>query len=162
PASGDVKALHGEPQAVLEPDEGLPAEQLTRGAHVRPGVADVTRPRRSVLLANLRAENLPDRLRDAVHAGGRAGPAVWDPPAAVARLGRAQRCIDDVVDVGEVAPLLSVAEPGYGLAPCHRRDEQRHHRRVLGEGALARTEDVEVAQHHGLERVVDAREADAV
>src|SRR5581483_3549268 len=48
------------------------------------------------------------------------------------------------------------------LAGRDPRHEERHHRRVLRERALPRPEDVEVAQHHRLERVVDAAEADAV
>ena len=48
------------------------------------------------------------------------------------------------------------------LAARDRGDEERNDRRVLGERALAGAEDVEVAEHDGLERLVDAGEGDAV
>ena len=73
-------------------------------------------------------------------------------PFALARVGRAQRRVDDVRDVGEVARLLAVAVDRDRLAARDRGDEERHHRRVLRERALPRAEDVEVAQHDRLER----------
>ena len=63
--------------------------------------------------------------------------------------------VDDVVDVGEVAGLLAVAVDASG-SPRRRRDEARDDRRILRDRVLARAEDVEVAQRHGLE-AVDAR-----
>jgi hypothetical protein len=54
--------------------------------------------------------------------------------------------VDDVVDVGEVARLLSVAEHR-GWRPGHcRPKEERDDGRVRRGGALARPEDVEVAE----------------
>ena len=66
------------------------------------------------------------------------------------------------VHVGEVARLLAVAVDRHRLAGGDRGDEERDHGRVLREGALPRAEDVEVAQHDGLEGLVDAAEGDAV
>ena len=57
-----------------------------------------------------------------------------------------ERCVNDVIHVGEIARLFAVAVYG-GLAAIQSgRDKTRNHRRVLRVGILARTEHVEVAQ----------------
>ena len=97
-----------------------------------------------------------------VHRRGSARGDVEDLAAHAGRVAGAERRVDDVPDVREVARLLAVAVDRHGLAGGDRLDEQRYRRRVLRVRALPRAEDVEVAEDDGLERLVDAAEADAV
>jgi hypothetical protein len=159
-AGNDLLGRELEPRG--EVDSRLVAERLASGADVGPRVPDVARARRCVLLLDRLAEDEPDRLGEVVDARRRARGDVENPAARSRRIGRPNRRIHDVADVREVPGLLSIAVDRDRLALVDRGDEEGDDPRVLGERALSRPEDVEVAEHDGLERVVDAREADAV
>src|SRR6476469_1168566 len=107
-------------------------------------------------------EDLADRVGDQVDARGRARSDVEDLTARARRVSRTHRCVDDVPDIREVARLLAVAVDLDRPAGVDRGDEARDDGGVLRERALPRPEDVEVPEHDRLERLVDAREADAV
>ena len=64
-----------------------------------------------------------------------------------------QVCVHDVRDKREVARLGPVAEDDRRVAVQGGRDEQGDHGAILRIEVLARAEDVEVAQHHGLESI---------
>src|SRR5262245_37880462 len=91
----------------LEPgseiDLRLVAEDLAGGADVRPRVANIPRPWWLEALLDGLAEDEPDRLRDVVDACGRARGDVERAPVRTLRLRCADRCVDDVGDVREVA-----------------------------------------------------------
>src|SRR6266852_2981172 len=117
---------------------------------------------RLVALLDRLAENDADRLRDVVHAGGR---ACGDVERASARAGlsrRTNRGVDDVADVREVTRLLAVAIDCDRLSLVDGRDEERYDRRVLRVRALPRTEHVEVSEDDCREGGVHAAEAEAV
>src|SRR6059036_4320093 len=99
-----------------EVDARLVAEQLARRGDVRPRVSDVSRPRRLEAFLDRLAENDADRLRDVVHAGGRARGDVERASACAGRVRRANRGVDDVADVREVTRLLAVPIDGDRLA----------------------------------------------
>src|SRR5438132_11551834 len=145
-----------------EVDPWFVAERLARGADVPPRVPDVARARRLETLLHGLAEDDADRLRDMVDARRRAGGDVEDAAAHPFGVRGPDRRVDDVGDVGEVTGLFSISVDRDRLALVDRRDEQRNRRRVLRVRALARPEDVEVAQDNRLEGAVDAAEADAV
>src|SRR5262249_57036503 len=114
-----------------EVDLRFVAERLARGADVGPRVADVAGAGRLEALLDRLAEDQADRLGDAVDAGRRPRGDVERPPVRAGRLGGADRRIDDVGDIGEVAGLLAVAVDRDRLARVDLRDEQRHRGRVL-------------------------------
>src|SRR5204863_1055520 len=138
------------------------AEDLARGADVRPRVADVAGPRRLEALLDGLAEDDSDRLGDVVDARRRARRDVERAPVRADSLRGADRRVDDVGDIREVARLLAVAVDRDRLPRVDRRDEERHRRGVLRVRALPWPEDVEVTQYDRFERVVHAAEADAV
>src|SRR5438105_1655024 len=107
-------------------------------------------------------EDLSDRLRDSVDAGGGAPGHIEDLAVRARGLARTDSRVDDVPHVREVTRLLAVAMDLDRPTGVDRRHEAGNDRRVLRERALARAEDVEVAQNDRLERFVDARETDAV
>src|ERR687891_1305812 len=154
--------LRRPPQPVLERDRRDEAERLARLAHVGPRVPKISGARRQVAALDRLVEQASDRVRELVDRRGRTRGDVEYPPAHVLCVPGDQVRRDDVVDVREVTRLLPVVEDRHRLAGGDRRDEERDDRRVLRAGILARSEDVEVAQDDRLERVVHAREADAV
>src|SRR5438270_2528993 len=158
----DAKVLDGVAQTLLEVDRRGVAQDLLCRADVRPRVANVAWPWRSEDPFHGLVENAADRLGDVVHARRRAGGDVEDATARAVSMSRPHRRVDDIRDVREVARLLAVAVHGDRIPCGDGGDEERHHRRVLREGALARPEDVEVPESDRLEGLVHATEADAV
>ncbi len=69
------------------------------------------------------------------------------------RLARAQHAVDDVGDVGEVAGLFAVAVDGRAAPRDQRGGKKGDHAGVGRARILARSEHVEVADHHRLEAV---------
>src|SRR2546430_9598562 len=107
-----------------EVDPGLVTERLARGADVGPGVPNVAGPWRLETSLDRFAEDETDRLGDMVHARRRAGRDVEDASARAGRVRRAERRVDDVRDVREVAGLLAVAVDRDRLALVDCGDEQ--------------------------------------
>src|SRR5438309_7088840 len=140
---GSDKRLDGPAQAFLEADRRFPAEHLPGSGHVGPGVADVADARRLERLLDRLAEHGADRGGDLVHGRRCARCDVEDAAARAFRFRGADRRLDDVRDIREVAPLLAVAVDGDRLPGGDRRHEERDHRGVLRERALLRAEDVE-------------------
>src|SRR5713101_449781 len=122
----DTEKLDGAVQALLEVDRGPVAEHALRLADVRPRVAHVARPRLLVALLDRLAEDTPHRVGELVHARGRPGRDVEDPPAGAVGLAGAHGRVDDIGDVREVARLLAVAEDRDRLPGGDPRDEERH------------------------------------
>src|SRR6266480_7152715 len=75
------------------------AEDLARGADVRPRVADVAGPRRLEALLDGLADDDGDRLGDVVDARRRARRDVERAPVRADSLRRADRRVDDVRDI---------------------------------------------------------------
>src|SRR2546421_7095919 len=94
-------------ESFLEVDARLVAEHLPRSVDVGPRVADVAGARREVGLVDVLPDDPPDRVGQVVHARGRPGGDVEDASARAVRVAGADRCVDDVRDVGEVAGLLA-------------------------------------------------------
>src|SRR5438477_11739772 len=81
-----AKELDRPPQPLLEAGGRLVAEDLARGGHVCPRVADVAGARRSVQPLDGPVEDPGDRLGDGVDARRRAGGDVEDPAARTGRV----------------------------------------------------------------------------
>ena len=109
------------------------------------------------------AEDPPDRVGDLVDARRRARRDVEDRARSRPRRSPARSVASTTfatyVKSRDCSPSPSIV---IGSPRSDRGQEERDHRRVLRVRALARAEDVEVAQDDGLEALVDAREADAV
>src|SRR3954452_9028669 len=158
----DIEVGDGSAQPFLEADTRPVPEHATGERNVGPRVTHIARPRLGVALLDGTVEDLSDRVREVVDACGRARRDVEDLSACAVGLARTDRRIDDVPDIREVARLLTVAEDRHRPVLGDRSHEQRDHRGVLRERALAFAEDVEVAEDDRLETVIDAAEADAV
>src|SRR3954447_17542473 len=131
--------FNGSAKALFQLDGGLIAERLARGGEIRVRVADVAGARRSMVPLDRLAEQPADRLRDLVHAVRLAAGDVERLSARAVRVAGCDRRRDSVVDEGEVARLLAVAEDRDRLPGGDRRDEERDHGRILGERALPRS-----------------------
>src|SRR3954468_13616380 len=92
-----------------EVDPRLISENLASRRDVRPGVTDVSGPRRLDTLLDGVAEELADRLGDVVHARGRACGDIEDASAGSRRIRCANRRVHGVRDVREVPGLLAVS-----------------------------------------------------
>src|SRR5690348_3227400 len=133
-----VKGDDRPPESFLEVDRRAPAEHPLRLAHVGPRVAHVAGTGIAVLALDRPVENPADRVCERVDARRRTCGDVEDPAARALGLACADRRLDDVVDVREVARLLAVAEDRHGVAGLDRGDEERHDRRVLRRWVLPR------------------------
>src|SRR2546430_10002195 len=76
-----------EPQAVVDADPRVPAEQLARARDVGPGIADVARSFREELAVDGKAEQRADRLGELVDRGRASGGDVQHLAVDVGRLG---------------------------------------------------------------------------
>src|SRR6185437_15887051 len=92
----ETKVLDGAAQALLEVDRRRVAQDVLRGADVRPRVANVARPRRREGPVHGLVEDAADRLGDVVHARRRAGGDVEDASARAVRMRGAHRRVDDI------------------------------------------------------------------
>src|SRR5438309_2227677 len=133
-------------QSCGEVDARLVAQHLARRGDVRPGVADVAGAGRLEAAIDRLAENHADRLRDVIHARGRACGDVERASARAVCIGSPNRRVDDVADIREVARLLAVTVDRDLLALVDGSDETRNGRGVLRVRALPRAEHVEVSE----------------
>src|SRR3954468_23121692 len=106
------KRVDGAPPPFLQFDARVVPEHLARGRDVRPRVADVARAIGGEPPLDVALHDPPERVRELIDR--RRPPGGHVEHAAVRRrhLGRADRRVDDVLDEGEVARLLAVAEYG--------------------------------------------------
>src|SRR6476620_7695479 len=104
----EAKSLDGAPQARLQVDRRLVAEDPLGLAQVGPRVPQVTGAPRQLAALHRLPDDRTDRLRDGVDARRRSGGNVEDLAVRALCVAGTDRRVDDVGDVREVARLLAV------------------------------------------------------